>query len=1418
MVTLDFYYKVTVWSAGTTGTSLVNLGTIDVQYASSTSGPWTTAYTINSSNHTVSTSCVLKTVTFTPQVGNLYIRFNVVSGSGGDNWYYFDDVSVSQGAAPSCLPPSALATGSITSSSASLSWSASPSSPSSNYDIYWSTTNTAPNGTTTPSATNQVSPYTASGLNTSTTYYYWVRANCGGSDTSTWSSGGSFTTACNAYTIPYFEGFESGYTHNTSVSGCLSQESITGTAGWTANTSLTSYNRTPRTGAWNAFLEYSNEDWLYIPIELLAGTSYTVELFARQDGATSTNSNITISYGTNAGVANMTNTIVASTGIVNGNYQKISGSFTPASDGIYYVGIKGYMNGSPWYISLDDISIDVSPSCLPPSALATGSITSSSASLSWSASPSSPSLNYDVYWSTTNTAPDGTTTPSATNQVSPYTASGLNPSTTYYYWVRANCGGGDTSTWVSGGSFTTLCFAATIPTSLETFEGSNSGIPVCWSLSLISGTTNWDIANGSSGDISGAYEGTNFIEKDYNTSDAVLVSMPIDYSAVSAQTRINVFLHRHASAHANDQYKIYVNSVPTLSGATQVLSLYSKTTTSPVVASTGWYNYTVDVPVSFNGQSQVYIIFEGITTAGFSSYDLGIDNFIVENTPTDTPDYVNLQWPPNVTISRGSNFDVYGQVYEGGLTDVEPGYTGQASGIQAWIGISPQGQNTNPNSWTNWVPATWNSGNVSNNDEYMATIGATLPSGTYYYATRFSLNGGPYRYGGIDASNNGNFWDGVTYNSGVLTVNSLPGDNCSVAIDLNTLTSPYNGTTVGGTDESNPTCESNTAPDMHYKIDVPYGYRLNIQQTTNNYDSTNYVFYGDCVTQTSIVCFDDPDYTAVSWLNTTGSTQTVYWINDGYDSDSGTFTLQWSLTEEPCYFTTTWDGSNWSNGVPVANTKAIINGNYTGAGFTACALDILGTSVVTFPAGEVLNIDGLINIAATATFELSNDAYVLQNQNVTNLGTSIVNRDSSPMIRLDYTAWSSPVNGQNLLAFSPNTIANRFYTYDYAGNSWSSVDPSSTSFVPGLGYLIRVANTWSTSVYSPYNGVFSGVLNNGTYNIAAGLGYNLLGNPYPSPIDADAFIADNSSLLTTGALYFWTHAVAQNGSYVTQSNYASYTTAGGVAATAGGTQPDGIIQLGQGFLTNVNTAANIQFNNAQRLGSSNGQFYKATTIEKHRFWLSLSDNSNNFNQMMIAYMTGATNGVDFAIDAKLFTNSPSSLSSIIANENYVIQGRTLTFDPNDEVPLSFIADVDGSYTINLDNFDGLFGSQDIYLWDKTLNVVHDLKLNPYSFSTLAGTYNTRFSVIYSTALSNNDFVIDNSDIIVFDNGQNIEINTNNLMIKNVTIFDIRGRLLYNKNDIQTSIYIINKLERIKQVLVVKIETNEGKFITKKLIF
>lgn len=60
-----------------------------------------------------------------------------------------------------------------------------------------------------------------------------------------------------------------------------------------------------------------------------------------------------------------------------------------------------------------------------------------------------------------------------------------------------------------------------------------------------------------------------------------------------------------------------------------------------------------------------------------------------------------------------------------------------------------------------------------NDDEYMAVIGSDLASGTYYYATRFKLDDNNYVYGGINSANpetGGNFWDGITFVSGVLTV------------------------------------------------------------------------------------------------------------------------------------------------------------------------------------------------------------------------------------------------------------------------------------------------------------------------------------------------------------------------------------------------------------------------------------------------------------------------------------------------------------------------------------------------------------------------------------------------------------------------------------------------------------------------
>lgn len=94
-------------------------------------------------------------------------------------------------------------------------------------------------------------------------------------------------------------------------------------------------------------------------------------------------------------------------------------------------------------------------SCPAPTSPSVSSITQNTATISWSAGYSE--TNWDYYYSTSSTAPTSSTPPEGSaSTTSTANISGLTANTTYYWWVRANCGGGDYSGWVSGGSFTTL--------------------------------------------------------------------------------------------------------------------------------------------------------------------------------------------------------------------------------------------------------------------------------------------------------------------------------------------------------------------------------------------------------------------------------------------------------------------------------------------------------------------------------------------------------------------------------------------------------------------------------------------------------------------------------------------------------------------------------------------------------------------------------------------------------------------------------------------------------------------------------------------------------------------------------------------------------------------------------------------------
>nr|WP_299206659.1 fibronectin type III domain-containing protein [uncultured Brumimicrobium sp.] len=371
---------------------------------------------------------------------------------------------------PTCPAPTDLAITNLTTTSADLGWTNGGSETAWNVE-YGAAGFTPGSGTPVSTTTN---PHNLTGLTEETAYEFYVQADCGGTDQSTWAGPFAFTTPCNPYSIPYFEGFESGYTHNTNVDGCLTQESEAGTSTWTANNTLTSYNRSPRTGDWNAFLRYSNTDWMFIPVQLVGGTSYMMDVYARQDGSTATNAKVEISYGASGNAASMTNVIVAETGVVNNQYQLLSGVFTPVTSGVYYIGIKGIVNGSPWYLSVDDIAIYEAPSCLPTTDLVASNETQTSVDLDWTENNSATTWNIEYgpegFTPGTGTVISGVTT-------NPYTVSGLNPSSTYDFYVQSDCGSGDLSSFGIETTATTLCGAVLAPY----YEGFESGeLPTCY--------------------------------------------------------------------------------------------------------------------------------------------------------------------------------------------------------------------------------------------------------------------------------------------------------------------------------------------------------------------------------------------------------------------------------------------------------------------------------------------------------------------------------------------------------------------------------------------------------------------------------------------------------------------------------------------------------------------------------------------------------------------------------------------------------------------------------------------------------------------------------------------------------------------------------------------------------------------------
>jgi hypothetical protein len=528
---------------------------------------------------------------------------------------------------------------------------------------------------------------------------------------------------------------------------------------------------------------------------------------------------------------------------------------------------------------------------------------------------------------------------------------------------------------------------------------------------------------------------------------------------------------------------------------------------------------------------------------------------------------------------------------------------------------------------------------------------------------------------------------------------------------------------------------------------------------------------------------------------------------------------------------TTWDGFTWSNGVPTITTTAYITGNYSeSTNIVACTLTVSNNAVVSILSGYNVTLYGKLTVETGSSFTLNSNSNLIQQTAAVNTGDITVKRISSPVYRLDYTLWSSPVSGsQTLFNFSPLTsnigpVNIRFYTYNTLSNQFNSVDPITTTFEAAKSYLIRVPNNWIpynaslSPAPQPWTGSFTGVPRNGTIsftmaNTSSTTGINAVGNPYPSAILLDSFINENSSVIE-GTLWCW-RKFNENNNLV---SYSTCTTVGCTANNNATYTDDNLISVGQGFMVKAKSGqTNLNFTNAMRSSGNVNQFFKSSDAPMDRYWLKMTNTTNNSTgQNLIAYTSNATNDYDSGLDGLYSNDSSVAFYSKAGTQDVVINARP-SFDVTDVIPLLFKSNVAETYTFSLNQKEGIFnGTQDVLLRDNYNNVVQNLSFGDYSFNTAIGTFTDCFDIIYQNTLSKNNPTLDVNQIIIYNKDQTIFVNSGEIIMDSIKIFDIQGRLLYSKSSINDTKTSLN-LNFNNQVLLFHITSQDGDTIIKKII-
>jgi len=460
---------------------------------------------------------------------------------------------------------------------------------------------------------------------------------------------------------------------------------------------------------------------------------------------------------------------------------------------------------------------------------------------------------------------------------------------------------------------------------------------------------------------------------------------------------------------------------------------------------------------------------------------------------------------------------------------------------------------------------------------------------------------------------------------------------------------------------------------------------------------------------------------------------------------------------------------------------------------------------VTIPTGlnnyPTLSAPGYCNNLTIESDE-NGDASILGDENLTVNGSISVERYITGGVWHDLSASTQGQTVNNLFFnHDPEVWLN---TYNESTNGRDPIIDLDDALPSGAGFEIWVAT--GNNVTVSYDGPLKTTDVTPALSYTVGTpqtdyGFNLIGNPFASPLDWD--IGTWNLVDIDAVIYVWDQVA---GSYKE-------------SVGGNGSLTDGIIPMGQGFFVQAtSSSASITIPMDARVHSSQSYYKGATNVADH-MWIKAIKGEKN-DQLTVVFAEDATEEYDNGRDARkmlAFNGNAPQIYAVEQDDKFGVDGLPSLTEAGRTVNVMYHIGESGEQQL-LANLESLPDAK-VLLEDLQTGIVQDLNENPeYIFEGQQNDDPNRFTLYFNPTPTTINNLGLNTDIRVYAYNNEVYIKSDGTGMnstKRVMIYDMFGRIIMDENIAPSSLSII-PVDIHNAPVIVKV-ISSGTVVTTKVV-